>query len=147
MRKLSYILLMPLAWFGAGLAFRLIEWPLRSLFGSSFAYPFSLMADIPAELIKLLILYRALCWIKSKSFTIPDQYSGFMVFLGALAIVPMLLVIIGYGYFILAKVSGVSGVPLGMALGATGLIAVIPVVVAELRNLYALLPAKAGGSV
>lgn len=134
---------MLLAWVGADFALRLLEWPLRSLFGLSFVYPFSLVANIPAELVNLLILYRVLCWIKSKSFTIPDQYSGFMVFLGALAVVPMLLIIAGYGYLMVAKASGISGVPLGMVLGVAGLISIILVTVSELRNFYALLPRKA----
>ncbi len=65
------------------------------------------------------------------------------MFLGALAIVPMLLIITGYGYLIVAKASGISGIPLGMALGAAGMISIIPVTVSELRNFYALLPRKA----
>lgn len=145
MRKISYVILLPLAWIGSSFAFNWLSTILlMPIIGFApnmiFATPISILIGIPGEVVKLLVLYRVFCWIKNRSIFIPDTYSGGYVVIGVITSVFMMIVLGGYGYLIFSKASGISGIPLGFSIGISGLLSTIPVLIAEFRNFYAWLP-------
>lgn len=148
MRTISYVILLPFAWFGSYVAFGWIGSMLfRPMVGMApeffLAAPISFLISIPGDVVKLLILYRVFCWIKNRSIYPPKEYTAGFVVVGVIVSVFMVMVISGYGYLIHSKaLAGLSGIPLGLSLGISGLLSVIPVLVVEFRNFYAAIPGQ-----
>ena len=92
--------------------------------------------------IPLLVLCRLIISFKSRSFVVPEAFGGIAYFVAITGLFLSALVISGCAYLIFAKSSGISGVPLVLAIGFTGLLVSIPVIICEARDFYNLVPSK-----
>jgi len=141
MRTLSYLILLPLAWFTSDYAFSWLAYPLSSLVSyGQLTYLIIFFSTFITQTIKALIVFRVIFWIKNRSIAAPEQYSDWAFLLGAIISIFILLTIGGYTYLINSKTHGVSGIPLAIALGISGLLSMIPIFIVELRSLYSLIP-------
>lgn len=101
---------------------------------------FSIIIQISSSFIPLLVVYRFLVFIKSRSFRIPSNFSGWTVAFAYIALAPAVITIVGYIYFIVSEKSWISGVPLGMVLVFSGLISVVIVIYCEVKEFYSIIP-------
>jgi hypothetical protein len=96
-----------------------------------------------ASIIPLLVLFRVLVFIKSRSFSPPETFKGFIYIYSAIVIIPGILVVVGYYYLgFVQKTMGLSGMPLAYTLFGTSILLSIPVLVCEIREFYQCIPGK-----
>jgi hypothetical protein len=143
MRTFTYLALLPLAWFGSGVASIWLTLPfakIYSIFGQYTAMTLISILAIPPSITKLLLFYRALNWIKARSLSLPNQYSGLKSILGTSIIATLPFIAAGYFYIISHNAIEIQGIPLGFVLNIIGVASAILIFICEIRNFYALLP-------
>ncbi len=143
MRKIIYLTCLLLAFFFGG---SLISTVLAPLFMAAAKIPgaihiVSVFVKLIATLIPLLVLYRVLVFIKSKSLLIPSNFNGGLLIMGYVALAPALITIAGYIY-LFANKAGVSGIPLAFAGMLTGILSAVPILCCELKDFYSNIPEK-----
>ena len=167
MKKLVYAVALLIAWFAGGdpIVFAIdrlsdgaifagrtgaVGWgPPSSAAGQFYkTYPiisrilFDLVA-LPYLLVKLAVVYRALVWIKTRSFQDPSLHHGFLFILTSSAAVIGVIVMSGvarYGAHLMPELLQRLLFPQGFVL--IGLLAAIPVLVCEAKDLYGRLPGR-----
>lgn len=144
MRTAIYLCCLLAAYFGGGALLSGLMVPLISL-STNIPFAFTviqLILNLVGAFIPLLVLYRVLVFIKSRSLVIPNTFRGPLLLFACVATIPAFLTFLGYGYFILKQQSGVSGIPLALVLVATGLLSIIPVLYCELKEFYSHIPGR-----
>ena len=96
-----------------------------------------------ASIIPLLVLFRVLVFIKSRSLAAPETFNGFIYIYSSIVIIPGIIVVIGYFYMgFVQKATGLSGIPLAYTFFGSSILLAIPVLVCEIREFYRCIPGK-----
>ena len=142
MRALIYLTCLVAAYFGGGALVGTLAFPLVHLFGASNVMLFLVqkVLGILAAIVSVLVLYRILVFIKSRSILIPENFRGIPFAIACVATIPALAMLAGYAYFIFIQKQGISGIPLAFGLAGTALLSVIPVIHCELKEFYSMIP-------
>ncbi|NJD08076.1 MAG: hypothetical protein FIA97_16510 [Methylococcaceae bacterium] len=145
MRTFTYLGLLPLAWFGAGVASIWLALPFAKIYailGQYSAIVLVYILAIAPDIIKLLILYRVLSWIKSRSLYPPNKYVGFYFVFGVIITASLPFIAAGYIYLMSHNTSSIPTMPPAFALNVTGVASAILIFICEIRDFYSLLPGK-----
>jgi Na+/proline symporter len=147
MHSIVYLMLLVLGYFGSSGIFVVVERVIE-LSNLDTTLKQVLISVITSSIVRAffglvvqtLIGYRLLCWIKARHMAPPPQFSGVMGFFGWMVALFMMAVVMGYIWVIFFTTgSGMSSVPLALALLAASSFALIPLISCESRNFYALL--------
>lgn len=96
-----------------------------------------------ASVIPLLVLFRVLAFIKTRSIRAPETFKGPLYIYSVVVIMPVIIVIAGYSYVgFVQKAVGLSGIPLGLTVFGAAVLLALPVVICESREFYKCIPGK-----
>lgn len=144
MKTIIYLCCLAAAYFGGGALVGSLAIPLTHIFIKSTVTFIAMqkVLGLLAAFVPLLVLYRLLVFVKSRSLKIPESFRGGPFIVACIATIPSLVVLLGYGYLILSQKVGVSGIPLAFVLASTGLLSVIPVLYCETKEFYSHIPGR-----